>query len=89
MTTAPTELAWQPIETAPRDGTWFLGYSYRRDVQDTIEVWHWDADSDRDGGGGFWINAYDSNIDEYPTHWTPLPAPPVVALQAAKEPSHG
>jgi hypothetical protein len=82
-------MVWQPIETASRDGTWFLGYDGGSAIQDTIQVWHWDADIETETGRGFWVNAAESNIDEYPTHWAPLPAPPADALQAAKEPSHG
>lgn len=59
---------WQPIETAPRDGTL---------------VWLYEP---HDMGGfmfaggvcleGEWINNLDFN-PQMPTHWMPLPAPPV------------
>lgn len=69
---------WQPIETAPRDGTWFLGWKEGRDIEDTVDVWQWDASVETDTGYGFWVNAADSNLDEHPTHWRPLPAPPAI-----------
>jgi hypothetical protein len=76
--------AWQPIETAPKDGTWFLGYRPSPSVQDSIEVWHWDATADTDGAPGFWVNAADSNLDAYPALWRPL-EPLTEALQLGKE----
>ena len=58
---------WQPIETAPRDGTRVM-------LIDTFDQWHyigrWNADL---GDQGFW-----EDMSEYalPTHWMPLPAAP-------------
>ena len=76
--------AWQPIETAPKDGTWFLGWVDRADVEDQYDVWRWDAEIETESGYGFWVNAADSNLDEFPTHWQPLPTPP-----ASVDPSNG
>ena len=57
---------WQPIETAPMDGTPLLLWGWN-DVQ--VGWFCNDRDDDRE-----WINAdYD---DLAPTHWMPLPAPP-------------
>lgn len=67
---------WQPIASAPKDGSWFLGYRPDLEAHQTIEVWHWDPDADTDDVPGFWVNVTDSNLDEYPTHWAPLPEPP-------------
>ena len=80
-------IEWQPIETAPRDGTVFLGYS---------EEWI-DADFCPDGirecflnGGpgpdGIWTSAKWDNCNDTwwpdeetkPTHWMPLPTPPAL-----------
>ena len=67
---------WQPIDTAPKDGTWILVYhkfeSYGFDKTE------WDYDK--------WIVrwAYDCwhTGEEYaiqePTHWMPLPKSPVI-----------
>lgn len=61
---------WLPIETAPKDGTEFLGYN-----PDLFGVclaqWDtkgWFVDKDAQGGGGF------ENVEL--THWMPLPKPP-------------
>ncbi|WP_179954011.1 DUF551 domain-containing protein [Denitrobaculum tricleocarpae] len=62
---------WQPIETAPKDGTWVLGFQRRSAPQDTIQVWTFSYSEN------LWINAADSNdFDEQPSHWMPLPTPP-------------
>jgi nucleoid-associated protein YgaU len=65
---------WQPIETAPKDGTPVLAWYVRRV--------HWREDPEEDVGaavaswtvhnGGGWV----SYSLGRPTHWTPLPAPP-------------
>jgi len=55
---------WQPIQTAPKDGSPFLGCD-----PDYIFVTIWDRGNRvhlTDTGRGFC----------YPTHWMPLPAPP-------------
>ena len=74
-------MTWQPIETAPRDGTCFLGgllvnhWTSARDSYTTYfevhvvfcdeETGEISSDCDCDG----W------SIDDY-THWQPLPPPP-------------
>ena len=52
---------WQPIETAPKDGTSFLVPGHK--------LAYYDPDSGR------WTKAYTSLLI-YPTHWMPLPKPP-------------
>lgn len=65
---------WKPIETAPKDGTWVLGFrptSFREDQIDTWQFVHRSCDPP------IWINSADSNDeDEQPTHWMPLPPRP-------------
>ena len=81
-----TSTGWQPIETAPRDGTWILlwddhlglavsgcWYDYPGiNTPDDYEApWSfWTADNDLIS---FWVGG-----DDYysPTHWMPLPPAP-------------
>lgn len=61
---------WQPIETAPRDGTEIIGHDIRTGVSH-VTRWDygWDDPDDH----------YYSEAPEYsPTHWMPLPSPPCV-----------
>ena len=79
---------WQPIETAPKDGTEILVYTHC----DTIEITAWYqmhvADYEDTGNGLFrkvhklCHEGWNSNT---PTHWMPLPAPPSSAPGAHKE----
>ena len=59
---------WQPIETAPKDGTAVLGYD-PSDGYLCIYVVRWREGEWREAAG-----------EEYgrwrPTHWMPLPSPP-------------
>ena len=56
---------WQPIATAPKDGTEALVYDAGAIV---IALW-----STEDGQSGWWDNGI---MNPSPTHWMPLPAPP-------------
>lgn len=68
-------MQWQPIETAPKDGTTILAHNPRGLAffarQDVVPV-HWTG-----WGGGAWENSTSGHkvFDEL-THWMPLPAPP-------------
>lgn len=71
---------WQPIETAPRDGTEFLAYSTRCGKCDVV-VWR-DFGSygyfdpvQSDGECGPFENEFGYGSDDA-THWMPLPEPP-------------
>jgi len=65
---------WQPIETAPKDGTWILVHH-----EWGIDFARW-RPSDRWQAEGWETELYDrygepaEEID--PTHWMPLPDPP-------------
>lgn len=64
---------WQPIETAPKDGTRILIYdpTHYRDPIITIAEYRCGGWLGEDGG------VYDCCSSEYePTHWMPLPLPP-------------
>lgn len=79
---------WQPIETAPKDGTEVFVYDaadkkiYRAKWYLDEEVQEWDAE---DLEAGFYeLNKCFENYDDYfmalgnPTHWMPLPKAPEV-----------
>jgi len=59
-------IEWQPIETAPKDGTRILGFNENLEVY-IPNIYFWDDK---------WITYF---FDEYSTeltHWMPLPKPP-------------
>ena len=70
------EMEWQPIETAPRDGTYVLLYWPRGDgIHETVVEGHFYTA--RDGDEFWWaVSRLEDRTD--PTHWLPLPAPPKV-----------
>lgn len=74
--------AWQPIATAPLDGTpcllWFpdqmeieLGYWLKTSIPDFVGWWQWRAEDLHSPWG-----AGDPKPKDFPTHWMRLPAPP-------------
>lgn len=82
------KIVWQPIETAPRDGTPILiwqpgphpfGDRSRETAQDGLIVEYddqrWAIGYWRPRGG--WGNRNSAKVE--PTHWMPLPAPPGAA----------
>ena len=86
------EGVWQPIETAPKDGTWILLCGGRTDedfyLRDEPEAqsrivsafWLLSPCGDEDGeewSVGFWDGSWRTGY-ENPTHWMPLPPPPSV-----------
>ena len=72
---------WQPIATAPRDGTRILLGKYVKDIAAKIDRWYWIASGYFDVDGA-WCDFTDDgfNADNRyyhgPTHWMPLPEPP-------------
>lgn len=76
---------WQPIETAPKDGTHVLvGTFPAQPGQVTIATAHWfdsRAYGAKSGGAGWALSVnFDGDHSDHgvqaPTHWMPLPAPP-------------
>lgn len=55
------KVGWQPIETAPKDGTVVLVPLLRWDGRVEVVTTHWNRD---------WVGA------DKPNHWMPLPEPP-------------
>lgn len=89
---------WRPIETAPKDGTSVLLFINPVDGYDlcgwqptrhiTIAIGWWDGDeweSSLMEEGTADTEGYSSalSITIMPTHWMPLPAPPVTAKPTA------
>ena len=78
---------WQPIETAPKDGTHIL---VPLPDSNTSYVICW-VDASKGirrhlGPNVGWHHAYDGDyLSQWsqPTHWMPLPAPPIDAARAA------
>ena len=60
-------LFWQPIETAPKDGTWFLA---KCDLSSTPRVVRWADKYDRLPTG-----KVSETWASLPTHWMSLPQP--------------
>lgn len=81
-TAKPTSDAWLPIETAPRDGTHILVCRWPVTGRWSCNKVWWgkgDFDSKR------WIMSSRSKLRYLPTHWQPLPLPPVdTAAQAGQ-----
>lgn len=80
---------WRPIQTAPRDGTPFIGYSKTHGVVETS----WEQ---VDGGGHpengppiyWWTSPHVEFIDgpyDAPTHWMPLQVPSAEETSASYE----
>lgn len=73
---------WQPIETAPKDGTHILAFMEGA----VIEAWWEDmsyGEPDRAGMGEWECPRLSSHgcgcccsTNDWPTHWMPLPTPP-------------
>ena len=70
-------MEWRRIETAPKDGTWFLGFRDCEPLECQIQVWRWHDEPFNPEMTG-WMNATDTCDfeDDWPTHWMPLPGPP-------------
>lgn len=75
---------WQPIETAPKDGTWILGVNNRGNQ--AVIIWR-DAAFYENGRGPYpgWIHPFthghlsdfwNGMVGSVATHWQPLPEPP-------------
>lgn len=67
------DLSWQPIETAPKDGTIFIAYrpNFKESIVSEVSEDYWFEADDFIPAG--WANS--SEISP-PTHWMPLPQPP-------------
>jgi hypothetical protein len=68
MADADTITGWQPIETAPKDGSPFLAYTISRGGFDPAPTYRIEI--------GQWKRDYFHAPQGIPTHWMPLPEPP-------------
>jgi hypothetical protein len=66
-------MTWQPIETAPRDGTDMLlvGIHGHYTATPTYIGWF-------NGSTKRWVNTYSGKSQYPPSHWMPLPDEPTV-----------
>ena len=63
---------WQPIKTAPKDGTWVI--LFLDVIGRSICAYYSEA-------AGKWVGTWCVRLNERlynPTHWMPLPAPPML-----------
>ena len=79
---------WQPIETAPKDGTELI---LARGERVTVGAWvEWKEEAPEYTAHGVYLGNFEQDSgadwfswdggfseDEPPTHWMPLPQPPV------------
>jgi len=66
-------LDWQPIETAPKDRTLFIGALYRDGTVYRVHLAEW-------AQIGFY-EPYSGKGLHFLTHWMPLPDPPAVRVE--------
>lgn len=66
---------WQPIESAPRDGTWILVSRDNGCGTDYAIVW-WDDHSD---DGYPWRSEFNAYVADRWDDWQPLPQPPAAS----------
>jgi len=89
----PDENGWLDISTAPKDGTyvllavphyesgWNIGEAYFDQQSRDGGDWWWAGTSD----GDYWSSPLSESNHHPPSHWQPLPLPPV----ASTNPEHG
>jgi hypothetical protein len=66
---------WEPIDSAPKDGTWLLLFS--PDSENNPFIGQWREDDEAPDGGAWWQdNEGGFPIDADPSHFRALPSPP-------------
>lgn len=73
---------WQPIETAPKDGTYILGWNDEL-LSPVVMFWKMGPQYQ-----SYWATA-PAHYVKRPTHWMPLPPPPTDAMLAQREQDNG
>ena len=66
---------WQPISSAPKDGTRILIYEAEQGTPGTVRISHWRDDT---------IPAGWTGSERPPSHWLPLPLPPDRPIERAE-----
>ena len=87
---------WQPIETAPKDGTVILVYEkpwgfHPDHLFNSTHVVRW-FDGERNGWGRGWMIAEYQNLGKNltaPLFWMPLPEPPDQMMSIPDDPAFG
>ena len=72
---------WQPIETAPQDGTWVLTFTPSRVPQQAVMRWMPWATREQSK----WETCSRQWYVFGPTHWTPLLEPPAADGESGAE----
>ena len=90
---------WQPIETAPKDGTMFIGWvsAQRHSAEDgggsgrfhdtsCVDFCAWRNVAESPDGG--YVDNFAGQVGDWQhvTHWMPLPAPPQSATGTEEKP---
>ena len=65
-------MTWQPMHTAPRDGTTII--ARERSDHESVFTCAWYPEDDDEGGGGDWLQ-YGTDV-VYPGFWMPMPEEP-------------
>jgi hypothetical protein len=82
---------WQPIDSAPKDGTRILLFRPTAFCALHIVIGSWNADSRHDHPKAYWSHDAEHELGTkearkfQPTHWMPLPAYPDVALDVTPQ----
>jgi hypothetical protein len=71
----PDANGWMPIETAPKDGTYILGWMKSDYELTKIDIWWWE--NHRNPIWTRWNSKSHYTENDQPTHWMPLPKDPV------------
>lgn len=67
---------WRPIESAPKDGTWFI--AYQNEEQYPCQ---WECDEADEGPlSEGWFDLFNRSFEE-PVYWRPLSAPPALTKE--------
>lgn len=79
-----TPRGWQPIETAPRDGTMIIGLwpdGFSKSGRRIVDLTRYVSDQ---WEHGYYCTGEGSYRYEAPTHWQPLPSPPTLSAKDNK-----